>query len=174
MRASQGLPEETGSLTVLVPTRNERGNVAALLERLGSVSPAVRFAVLFVDDSTDGTAEAIRQLSAGASCQVRVLHRPENERIGGLAGAVLAGLAVTRAELVCVMDADLQHPPEVLPELVAEARRSQADIVVASRHGAGGDEACFSAPRRALSRASEMVARAIVLRSSLRSRMAVS
>jgi dolichol-phosphate mannosyltransferase len=150
-----------GSLTVLVPTRNERGNIEHLLDRLGQVSRSVRLTVLFVDDSTDGTPEVIRQLSARAACPVEVLHRPEKHRTGGLGGAVRAGLSATRSELVCVMDADLQHPPEVLPELVSEARRSNADVVVASRHRAGGDLAGFPAARRALSRGSELMARGL-------------
>jgi dolichol-phosphate mannosyltransferase len=150
-----------GSLTVLVPTRNERGNIAALLERLGEASRAVRFTVLFVDDSTDGTAEVIGQLAARVACPVEVLHRPEKHRTGGLGGAVRAGLAATRSELVCVMDADLQHPPEVVPALVSEARRSNVDVVVASRHRDDADLAGFPAARRALSRGSEMMARAL-------------
>jgi dolichol-phosphate mannosyltransferase len=152
---------QVGSLTVLVPTRNERGNIETLLDRLGAVSRAARFTVLFVDDSTDGTPDVIRQLSARAPFPVEVLHRPQNERSGGLGGAVRAGLSATRSELVCVMDADLQHPPELLPALVAEARRSNADVVVASRHRDGGDIAGFPAVRRALSRGSELMARVL-------------
>jgi dolichol-phosphate mannosyltransferase len=151
----------TCSLTVLVPTRNERGNVAPLLDRLGEVSRAMRFSVLFVDDSSDGTPEVIRQMSARAACPVDVLHRPEDHRSGGLAGAVRDGLRATRSELVCVMDADLQHPPEVLLALVSEERRSRADVVVASRHGGGGDLAGFSVSRRTLSRGSELIARVL-------------
>ena len=56
--------EEIGSLTVLVPTRNERDNIAPLLERLGEGSRAVQFTVLFVDDCTDDTPRVIRRLSA--------------------------------------------------------------------------------------------------------------
>jgi dolichol-phosphate mannosyltransferase len=152
---------KTGSLTVLVPTRNERDNIAPLLERLGEVSGAVRFAVLFVDDSADGTPEVVKRLSRRAPFPVDVLHRPENHRGGGLGGAVRAGIGATRSELVCVMDADLQHPPELLPALVTEARRTNADVVVASRHRDGGDVTGFPAARRALSRGSELMARAL-------------
>jgi dolichol-phosphate mannosyltransferase len=152
--------DETGSLTVLVPTRNERDNIAPLLERLGEVSRGLQFTVLFVDDSTDDTPEVIRRLSGRAACGVHLLHRPEKRRVGGLGGAVRTGLSATRSELVCVMDADLQHPPELLPALVREVRRSEADVVVASRHGAGGEVTAFSAPRRALSWGSAFMARA--------------
>jgi dolichol-phosphate mannosyltransferase len=150
-----------GSLTVLVPTRNESGNIAPLLDRLGAISHKMPLAVLFVDDSTDDTPQVIRRLARRSTFAVDVLHRPEGERTRGLGGAVRAGLKATRSELVCVMDADLQHPPELLPALIAEGQRSQADVVVASRHSAGGDLATFSAGRRALSRASALVARAL-------------
>jgi glycosyltransferase involved in cell wall biosynthesis len=150
-----------GSLTVLVPTRNESGNIAPLLERLGEVSRTMPLAVLFVDDSTDDTAQVIRRLATRSTFPVDVLHRPEGERTRGLGGAVWAGLKVTRSELVCVMDADLQHPPEYLFALVAEGQRSNVDVVVASRHRAGGDLAAFSARRRALSRAAALVASAL-------------
>jgi dolichol-phosphate mannosyltransferase len=158
-RERAGSPQEIDSLTVLVPTRNERGNIAPLLDRLGETSRAVPLAVLFVDDSSDGTAGVIRRLSQRAAFPVDVWHRAESERVGGLAGAVRAGLSATQSELACVMDADLQHPPEVLPALAAEVERSKADVVIASRHGAGGDVAGFSAGRRALSRGSELIAR---------------
>jgi dolichol-phosphate mannosyltransferase len=150
-----------GSLTVLVPTRNERANIAPLLARLAAVSRAIRFTVLFIDDSTDGTPEVITELGAGAPFAVDVLHRPKEDRTGGLGGAVRAGLRATDSELVCVMDADLQHPPELLPALLSEAQRSNADIVVASRHRDGCDLADFPAARRALSRGSELMARAL-------------
>jgi dolichol-phosphate mannosyltransferase len=150
-----------GWLTVLVPTRNERGNIAPLLARLAEVSRAVRFTVLFIDDSTDGTPEVIRELAANAPFPVDVLHRPPEDRAGGLGGAVRAGLGATDSELVCVMDADLQHPPELLPALVTAGRRSNADIVVASRHRDGCDLTGFPAARRALSRGSELMARVL-------------
>jgi dolichol-phosphate mannosyltransferase len=150
-----------GSLTVLVPTRNESGNIAPLLERLGEVARTMPLAVLFVDDSIDDTPQVIRRLATRSTFPVDVLHRPEGERTRGLGGAVWAGLKVTRSELVCVMDADLQHPPELLPALVAEGQRSKVDVVVASRHRAGGDLAAFSARRRALSRAAALVASAL-------------
>ena len=62
---------------------------------------------------------------------------------------------------MCVMDADLQHPPELLATLIAEAQRSNADVAIASRHSAGGELGAFSLGRRALSRGSVLVARAL-------------
>jgi glycosyltransferase involved in cell wall biosynthesis len=151
----------TAELTVVVPTRDERGNIAPLIERLEGVGRDVDIAIVFVDDSDDGTARVIGELAASCRRPVTVLHRPAGERDGGLGGAVLAGLRAARSEWVCVMDADLQHPPELLGALLAEARRSHADVVVASRYCPGGDLGEFPAPRRALSRSSALAARAL-------------
>ena len=68
---------------------------------------------------------------------------------------------MARSPWVCVMDADLQHPPELLDALVDEARKSRADIVVASRYCPGGDMGHFPPLRRALSRSSAWFARAL-------------
>jgi dolichol-phosphate mannosyltransferase len=148
-------------LTIVVPTRNERDNVGPLLRRLDGLSPELRFAVIFVDDSSDDTARVVQDEAAACSRWVSVLHRPEAQRPGGLGGAVKLGLLSARSDLICVMDADLQHPPEVLEALLAEARNSNADVVVASRYCARGDVGEFSPFRVALSRGSSMVAKAV-------------
>jgi dolichol-phosphate mannosyltransferase len=157
-------PGDNGSvadLTVVVPTRNEHDNIEPLLERLQNVCPDLRLEVLFVDDSTDGTPQAIREHAARSSRPVRLIHRPAHRRAGGLGGAVHAGLEDVRSELICVMDADLQHPPEVIAALVNEARRSRADVVVASRYCRCGDAGELGRVRRAVSCSSTLVARAL-------------
>ena len=148
-------------LTVVVPTRNERDNVSPLIERLGSVCPGLLLEIVFVDDSSDDTPAVIKEQARRSSGPVKVIHRPEKQRVGGLGGAVHTGLNAARSEWVCVMDADLQHPPELVGALVDEARRSDADVVVASRYCAGGHVGEFSALRVALSRASALLARAL-------------
>lgn len=119
-------------LSVVVPTRNEAGNVALLLERLAASLSAVAYEVIFVDDSTDDTPTVLAQLAREHDGQVRVIFRPP-ERRNGLSGAVVEGMAAARGEWVCVMDADLQHPPEAVARLLAQAERSGADLIVASR-----------------------------------------
>lgn len=119
-------------LTVIVPTRNETDNVTPLLDRLGDAMDGHAFEILFVDDSTDDTAGVIQRESKVRPFPVSVIARPESRR-DGLSGAVVEGMAAARGRWMCVIDADLQHPPEIIPRLLDQANRTGADIVVASR-----------------------------------------
>jgi glycosyltransferase involved in cell wall biosynthesis len=118
--------------------------------------------VLFVDDSDDETPtviQAARERGLG-SLDTRLLHRPVGQRGGGLGGAVLAGLEQTDTPWVCVMDGDLQHPPEVVPSLLTAARAADADLVVASRYIPGGRNEGLGPVRSAVSWASTVLAKA--------------
>jgi glycosyltransferase involved in cell wall biosynthesis len=126
-------------LTVVVPTRNEAGNVDALLARLARALDGRDCEVLFVDDSDDDTCDRIAAARRNDSLAVRVLHREPENRSGGLGGAVVSGLLLARGDYVCVMDADLQHPPELVNDLFDRALESDGpDVVVASRYRVGG------------------------------------
>jgi dolichol-phosphate mannosyltransferase len=122
--------------TVVVPTYNERDNIAALLERLVAALPADGTEIVFVDDSTDDTPAVIRR--AAATCPIPVVVHHREHATGGLGGAVVEGMRQARGEWIVVMDADLQHPPEVVPALIAAGRRDGADLVVGSRYAGGG------------------------------------
>ncbi|MCX5012070.1 glycosyltransferase family 2 protein [Streptomyces sp. NBC_00555] len=132
----------SGSVTLIIPTFNEAGNVAELLRRLGDALPDPEHLpceVLFVDDSTDDTPAVIEKAAADHPFPVSVLHREVAE--GGLGGAVVAGVKRADTDWIVVMDADLQHPPHLVPELVGEGIRTGADLVVASRYISGGSRA---------------------------------
>jgi glycosyltransferase involved in cell wall biosynthesis len=148
-------------LTIVVPTRNEAENVEPLLSRL-SPNVGSGTVVLFVDDSDDETPtviQAARERGLG-SLDTRLLHRPVGQRGGGLGGAVLAGLEQTETPWVCIMDGDLQHPPEVVPSLLTAARAANADLVVASRYVQGGRNEGLGLVRTAVSWASTVLAKA--------------
>ncbi|MEV0779027.1 glycosyltransferase family 2 protein [Streptomyces sp. NPDC050433] len=144
---------EPGAVTVIIPTFNEAANVRELLRQLTeSVPSRLPCEVLFVDDSTDGTPEAIAEAAQDCPFPVAVIHR--DEPVGGLGGAVVEGLRTAGSEWIVVMDADLQHPPSLVPELVAEGDRTTADLVVASRYVDGGSRAGLAGGYRvAVSRA---------------------
>jgi len=133
------------TLSLVIPTRNERENIPLLAAALDAALRGVDWQALFVDDSTDGTDQVIAAL-AQADPRFRLLHRADNH--AGLAGAVVAGLAEARGAYIGVLDADLQHPPEALPALLASALANDADIVVASRYTAGAGADGLDGPLR--------------------------
>lgn len=118
------------AVSIVVPTYNEKANVGKLLRKLNDILQGVSWELIFVDDnSPDGTAEAIRKL-ARADRRVRLIAR-HNRR--GLSSAVVEGALAASAEIVAVMDGDLQHDEGVLPEMLGIVAAGQADIVAASR-----------------------------------------
>ncbi len=150
-------------ITLVVPTRNEADNVPRLVRELGSGLAGIDYRVVFVDDSTDETPEVIRKLAAEDG-RVTLIHREGSDREGGLSTAVTTGMdSVSRnSEYTCVMDADLQHPPEKVREMLEFARESGADVVVASRYAPGGSYAGLSGPvRRAVSVGSKYLAQIV-------------
>jgi dolichol-phosphate mannosyltransferase len=143
-------------ISVILPTREEAGNVEAIAARLAHVLPGMPLEIIFVDDSDDDTPDAIRRIRS--TRPVRLLHRPADKRWGGLGGAVVDGMQMARGEWICVMDADLQHPPETLEDMLAQAEATAAQLVVASRFCPGGGVGPFKAARKAMSRVSSRTA----------------
>jgi dolichol-phosphate mannosyltransferase len=138
--------------TIIIPTRNEAESVGPLLERLRAGMGVALSEVLFVDDSSDETPDAIRAAGRECGLAVRLLHRPKGQRNGGLGGAVLEGLRHARGTWAVVMDGDLQHPPELAPRLVAAGQSRQVDVVAGSRYiGAGNADGLSGGYRHAVS-----------------------
>lgn len=151
-------------LSLVVPTLNEAGNIDKLLTAL---TDALRetpdeYEIAVVDDgSTDGTVELVRDW-AQRDARVRLFSRA-GER--GLAGAVLYGWSQSRANLLGVLDADLQHPPELLPELLKQIEH--ADIAIASRYARGQGTKGWNPIRAALSRLSTLAASPLLSKKNL-------
>ncbi len=150
----------TGSVSLIIPTRNEADNISELLVRLDRLPAGVLGEVVFVDDSEDDTPAAIAYLAPGVDFPVAVVHREPGMRAGGLSGAVVEGFRRARGEWVAVMDADLQHPPEVLADLLATGESAPADIVCATRN-VGGNRAGLNAARDLISRTFTAFARRV-------------
>lgn len=139
---------EAPALTVVIPTFNERENVATLAARLAVALEGRRWEAIFVDDdSPDGTSAVLRELGA-RDPRIRSIRRVGRR---GLAGACIEGMLAAQAPVVAVMDADLQHDETALPTMLARIEGG-ADIVVATRYAGGGDAAAFGAARGAMSR----------------------
>jgi dolichol-phosphate mannosyltransferase len=146
-------------LSIVVPTRNEVDNIDELVRRLEHCLSGVSAEIVFVDDSSDQTPQAIEAVSARAQLPVVLIHRPPEQRIGGLGGAVVEGLRAARAPWVCVMDADLQHPPELIPELLDRAQQDHADLVLASRYDKHSSHQGLGRARTLISRGLHTIAR---------------
>jgi dolichol-phosphate mannosyltransferase len=119
-------------LAIVIPAFREAGNIRELLERIQrSVDPlGVTYESIVVDDdSGDGIESLVKELS-DKDPRIRLLVR---KNVRGLAGAIMYGWHNTDAEILGAIDADLQHPPELLPQLW-HALQSGADSVVASRY----------------------------------------
>src|SRR5512143_1382910 len=115
-------------ISVIIPTYNEQDNITPLVERLDKALAGHKYEVLFVDDnSKDGTVSTIAKLAE--KYPVKALVRLKER---GLATAVLHGFNYAHGDTVLVMDADLQHPPEVIPQLI-KAIDSGADMAIGSR-----------------------------------------
>jgi len=144
-------------LSLIVPTYCESQNIATLIERVHQSLSGYSYELVVVDDnSPDGTSEIANSLSQ--QYPVRVITR-RNER--GLASAVVEGFKQARGEILGVIDADLQHPPEVVPELL-ENVRSGADVVIASRYVEGGGSEGWSASRKIISKGSKLLAQVLL------------
>lgn len=154
------------SVTVVVPTRNESPNISVLVRRVrDALDGIVEWDLLFVDDSDDDTPDAVRA-AAAAGYPVRLHHRPSGRRPGGLSGAVEDGFAASSAQILAVMDADLQHPPEVLPGLLAPILGDHADLVAGTRYADAGAASGLAGPwRRLVSSGSRVLVHALVPRS---------
>jgi dolichol-phosphate mannosyltransferase len=132
-------------LAIVLPTLNEKANIAPMVARLEqTLGPSGWEAVFVDDDSTDGTAEEARRIGQ-ADPRVRVI-----QRIGrrGLASAAIEGMCATAAPFVAVMDADHQHDPKLLLDMLQAVKSGGYDLAYASRFTDGGSAAGLSSTRR--------------------------
>ena len=143
---------KTGTVSVVVPTRNEASNIRPLTDAVIDHLRGSLEEIIFVDDSTDDTPDVIVNLTSDSDVEIILIHRPPEQRHDGLSGAVIAGLKRARGDWVCVMDGDLQHPPEVIPAMLSMAELEDLDLVSAGRFAAG-NETEMSRSRKALSHA---------------------
>jgi dolichol-phosphate mannosyltransferase len=125
------------TVTVVIPTYHEVDSIPHLVARLQSLreSSGLDLEVLLMDDdSRDGSEALVESLGLP---WVRIVVRKANR---GLSYAVLDGLALSTRDTLVVMDADLSHPPEKIPELLAALDQGN-DVAVGSRFAEGGSTA---------------------------------
>ena len=138
-------------LSMVIPTRNEAGNIEPLLMRIHQAVKGIAVEVVFVDDSTDETPDVIRKLQDWFPLPIKLIARPAERRKNGLGGAVVEGFQAAQGTWLGVMDADLQHPPEMIPRLLRHAQKSGSDVVIGSRLAPGGDSSSLGFTRNMIS-----------------------
>ena len=132
-------------LAIVLPTLNERANLVPLVERLDAALGDIAWEAIIVDDnSPDGTADEARAI-AQRDPRIRVIQRV-NRR--GLASAAIEGMLSTAAPIVAVMDADHQHDPNLLPQMLAAVDSGEYDVAVASRFAEGASTEAWGRPDR--------------------------
>jgi dolichol-phosphate mannosyltransferase len=155
LRASKPL------VSIVIPTYNEAPVIRETISRIKNILNKYNYSyeIIVVDDnSPDGTWKIVEEISNNDS-SVRLLRRIGKR---GLSSAVVDGAEIARGEYIVVMDADLQHPPEIIPALIREALRRNSDVVVASRYTRGGGVEGWSALRLLMSRGANLLARLLV------------
>ncbi len=141
MAATESAPPD---ISLIVPTLNEVGNIAPLTAEVAAALAGRRWEILFADSaSDDGTPAAVAALAA-AGQPVRLLPLP---RSASLSAACIAAMETSRARVLAVCDADLQHDLMILPRLLA-ALDAGAEIAVGSRYVKGGGTGVGLTPHR--------------------------
>ena len=138
------MPTTPPDISVIIPTLNEAENLPILIPQIAEALAGRSYEILLIDDaSRDGTAGVCATLAKDYPLTLRV--RPEP--VDGLSGAVLEGFSLARGRMLAVMDADLQHPPEKLPDLL-DALDGGAEFALGTRYATGGSLARQWGPAR--------------------------
>lgn len=148
------------SLSIVIPTYNESKNIVRILDSLNISLPRdLETEVIVVDDnSPDGTSKTVEEYakrSDNKGFNIQVIKR-ENKR--GLSSAIVKGIEHAKGEAVVVMDSDLSHPPQTVPKMIEELRKSGCDIVVASRYIKGGSISGWPFKRKLISKGATKIA----------------
>lgn len=155
------LSSRSRSLSVIIPTYNESQNITRMLDIVSScLPPEANAEIVVVDDnSPDGTGkiadEYARKSRDNGGCEIKIINRKDEK---GLSSAILAGIRASSGESVVVMDSDFSHPPETITKMIEEMKKSDCDIVVASRYVKGGSITGWPFKRKLISKGATKIA----------------
>lgn len=122
-------------LSIVIPVYNEKKNINEVAKRIEDALKDNEYEIVFVDDSIDETTNVIMSLAKQDS-RVKLIHREGKK---GLSSAVIEGFQLAKGDVISVMDGDLQHPPEILPDMLLKIHEG-ADVVIPSRFVKGGSD----------------------------------
>ena len=145
-------------ISVIIPTFNESENICNVLKSIKEHLPKINFEAIVVDDnSPDGTGKIAEEYARRVNdLSVSVIHR---EKKRGLSSAILDGLERCKGDTVVVMDSDLSHPPQIIPRMLETLKKTQCDIVVASRYVSGGTIQGWPFKRKLISKIATKIAK---------------
>ena len=145
-------------LSIVVPTFNEKNNVEQLIQQIvKALKNVTLYEIIFIDDSLDETPEVLERL-CGIYEHVHYLHRTGEK---GLASAVVKGFLLAQGNVLAVMDADLQHPPQLLADMYLTIIDG-ADIVLPSRYTLGGKDEGLNWFRKLASTAAKLAGKVML------------
>lgn len=145
-------------LSIVIPTYNEKGNILVLLRKINREfkENKIKGEVIVIDDcSPDGTGKLVENLRKKQK-NIKIIHRKGKL---GLSSAVLEGFKIAKGNILGVMDADLSHPAEKIPEMFEIIKKGEADFVVGSRYIKGGKIKGWGLKRMAMSKVATLLAR---------------
>ncbi len=153
-------PEPTvPAVSVITPTFNEAENLPILVARLHAALDGVPHEIVVADDDSPDRTWEVAEALAAEDPTITVMRRFHDP---GLSASVLDAMTVARGETLAVIDADLQHDPSILPEMVRRVRDDEADVVVGSRSTVGGGYGDWAASRRLVSWVATLIARVLL------------
>ncbi len=137
-------------VSIVIPTYNEKDNIETLLKKISDTffhDIKTAYELIFVDDnSPDGTGELLEQLKKDHP--IKIIHRKGKL---GLSSAVIEGFRLAEGDIIGVMDADLSHPPESIPDIIKPIIDERADFTIGSRYIKGGGVEVWPIHRRLIS-----------------------
>lgn len=149
------------TVSIVLPTYNEKPNIAILFERLQTTLKNIPYEIIVADDnSPDGTWQVVEQFCETQD-NIRLLRRMSNK---GLSPAVMDGLAIAKGRYAVVMDADLQHDEKIIPKMLEQLENGN-ELVVGSRKVSGGGIENWAWHRRFISWGATFLAKLFLGRS---------
>lgn len=144
-------------ISIILPTYNEKENIEKLVREIFDVTKNNIEVIIVDDNSPDGTGLVAENLTK--EYNVKVIHR---SRRLGLSPAVIEGFNIAKGDIIGVMDADLSHPPNLIPQMINLLKNDTADVVVGSRYSIGGEVETWSFSRKLVSKFATSMAKFLV------------
>jgi dolichol-phosphate mannosyltransferase len=149
-------------ISIILPTFNESKNIIEILKQIKNSLPKniISQTIIVDDNSPDGTGkiveEYIQNFKKITNHTIDIIHRTTKT---GLSSAIFNGIQKATGETIVVMDADQSHPPQIIPQMIENLKKSHYDIVIASRYVKGGHIKDWTLTRKIISKIATKIAK---------------